>query len=215
MSAVLKSGSSALRAKVRPLMTMPAAIAPIAPDPELVELRATLAAAETALAARDEAIAGHPGQIETAFTEGEAKGRAAVEDAQAERLATLQLAADRALDLYGQEMASLERLAALLARACLDRMLLGSEDRARIVAELLRARLAEFEAGAAIRIQVSAEDFDSPEALAGIAAAPCEVVASPTLKSGDCSIKLRLGGLEVGIGQQWGTLRAALEEMAA
>lgn len=215
MSAVLKSGSSALRAKVRPLMTAPRAIAPIAPDPELEMLRAALAEAETALAARDETIAGLPGQVETAFAEGEAKGRAAVEDAQAERLAALQYAAEQALDLYAKEMASLERLAALLARACLDRMLLGSGDRARIVAELLRARLAEFEAGAAVRIQVSAEDFDSPEALAEIAAAPCEIVASPSLKSGDCTIKLRLGGLEVGIGQQWGTLREALEEMAA
>ena len=111
-------------------------------------------------------------------------------------------------------MAGLERLAALLARTCLDRMLLADDGRADTVAALLRSQLARLEADAAVRIQVSAEDFPSPEALQMLAPAPCEIIASPSLKGGDCAIRLRLGTLEVGIGQQWGVLRDALEEMA-
>ena len=133
----------------------------------------------------------------------------------AARLALLGETADRAITRYREEMASLERLAAMLAQTCLDRMLIGSEDRTRIVADLLGARLTALDADAIVRILVSAEDFPSPDALKGLAPAPCEITASSALGPGDCTIQLRLGALEVGIGQQWGTLRDALGEMAA
>lgn len=215
MSAVLKSGSAALGARVRPLVPEAArVVAPAPVDPELALLRAALAEAEAALAERDRTIAGIPDRIETALAQGEARGRAAVEDDGAQRLALLGDAAERAMAFYREEMASLERLAALLALTCLDRMLLDPDDRAETVAALLRARLAALEADAAVRIEVSADDFPSSEALAALGTAPCEVVATPSLAPGDCTIRLRLGALDVGIGQQWGALRTALEEMA-
>lgn len=217
MNAVLKSGSAALQTKVRPfaasLALRPADPPP--PDPELVRLSAALVEAETTLAERDKVIAGIPGRIEAASAEGERKGRAAADEREAERLAMLGDAAERALARLGEEMASLERLGALLAITCLDRMLLNQAERAGTVTALLRAQLARLEAGAALSVQVSAEDFPSPEALAAITPASCEIIVSAALKSGDCIIQLRLGTLEIGINQQWGSLRATLEEIAA
>jgi type III secretion protein L len=177
--------------------------------------RAALADAEKAIAERDEAIAGFPDRIDAAFAAGEAQGQASVKQRQAERLAVLKEAAERALTRFGEEMTSLERLAALLSQTCLDRMLLNDAERSRIVADLLRAQLAGLEAGATVRIQVSTEDFSSPEALAGLAPASCEIIAAPSLEPGDCTIQLRLGTLEIGVNQQWGSLRAVLEEMVA
>ena len=215
MNAILKSGSASLHAKVRPLAATARTPDPPAPDPEVARLGAALVAADLALARHEETIAAIPARIEAAFAEGEAQGRNAADDGLAARLALLSDAAERALAVYGEEMASLERLAALLAQTCLDRMLIGSEDRARIVADLLRARLAALDADAILRILVSAEDFPSPEALEALAPPPCEIVASSSLAPGDCTVQLRLGALEIGIGQQWGVLRDALGEMAA
>jgi flagellar assembly protein FliH len=217
MSVVLKSGSAALRAKVRPFgprahVQEPE---PARPDPEAERLRAALAEAQAALAERDDVIAGLPARIEAALAEGEDKGRAAAESMEATRLDILDQAAKRGLALYAEEIASLERLAPLLARTCLDKMLLDDAERVKTVSALLHGQLARLEAGAAVRIQVAAEDFPSAEALAGLAPAPCEIIPSPALASGDCTIQLRLGALEIGIGQQWGALRATLEEMEA
>jgi flagellar biosynthesis/type III secretory pathway protein FliH len=217
MSAVLKSGSAALRAKVRPFgaRTQLQEPEPPRPDPEAVRLRAALAEAKAALAEKDDLIAGIPARIEAALAEGEDKGRAAAESMEAERLDILDRAATRALALYAEEIASLERLAPLLARTCLDKMLLDDAERVKTVSALLHGQLARLDAGAAVRIQVAAEDFPSTEALAGLAPAPCEILPSPALNSGDCTIQLSLGALEIGIDQQWGALRDMLEEMEA
>jgi flagellar assembly protein FliH len=214
MSAILKSGSASLQ-KVRPLEGAARMAEPPPPDPELERLRAALSTAEMAIAMHEATIAGLPARIEAAFAEGVEKGLSDAEDGLATRLALLQETAERALARYGEEMAALERLAALLAQTCLDRMLIGSDDRAGIVSDMLRARLAEIGSDAAVRIQVSAEDFPSPDALAGLVQPPCDIIASPAIEPGGCIIQLRLGALDVGIGQQWGTLRDALGEMAA
>lgn len=215
MSALLKSGSAGLRTRVKPFRQPARAVAPPAPDPELERLRAALAEAEARLAARDETIAGFAALRAEAFAEGEAKGRTEVEDGQAARLQVLREAACEALAAYREDMVSLDRLAALLAKTCLDRLLLGDTGRAETVAALLRARLAALDAEAAIRIQVSAEDFPTPEALAAIGGAPCEILASPSLSAGACTIQLRLGTLDIGVDQQWGVLGAALEGLAS
>lgn len=216
MSALLKSGSPAARAQVRPLVASAPAREPEPPrpDPELERLRDALAEAERKLAEQERLIGDFPAAIEGALAEGEEKGRAQIETREAERLELLGKTAERALGSYAEEMAALERLAALLATTCLDRMLLADEARAETVAALLRGQLAGLEARTIVQIRVSAEDFPSPEALQGLVSAPCEILASPSLKGGDCAIQLRLGTLEVGIGQQWGALRDALEGMA-
>lgn len=216
MSPLLKSGSAAAAARVRPLgiQAHPRAPAPPRPDPELERLRVALAETQASLAERDAIIAGIPARVDDAFAEGEKAGRASAEDKEAERSAVIEKAAGQALVRLTETLAGLERIAPLLARTCLDRMLLAEESRAATVEALLKAQLARLEVGAALSIQVSAEDFPDPVRLTALAPPPCRILCSPTIKPGDCTIQLRLGAVEVGIGQQWGVLREALEEMA-
>ena len=215
MSALLKSGSDALRARVRPIGGTAPAPEPVPIDPELAQLRAALAEAHAALKAQCEMLDAVPARLEAARADGEEAGRALAQDREAERIDILRKAANEAMTLYARQMQSLDRLAALLARTCLEKMLLDDVQRADIIAGLLRGQMAKLEAGAAVRIEVSDRDFPDAGALAALAPAPCEIIASPALASGDCTIKLRLGTIEIGLGQQWGTLRSALEEMGA
>jgi flagellar biosynthesis/type III secretory pathway protein FliH len=214
MSALLKSGTASLGERVRPFAPDAPLAEPPPPDPEILALREALDKAEEALAEQSRAIEGFPALLETAASEGEERGRASAEDDQAARLALLAQMAERALDRHEEAMGALDRLAALLAETCLEKMLIADEARVETVSALLRGQLAGIEASALVRILVSAEDFADQEALAALAPAPCEMLASPSLGGGDCSIELRLGTLEVGVGQQWGALRAALREMA-
>jgi flagellar biosynthesis/type III secretory pathway protein FliH len=220
MSAILKSGSASLRDRVRPLaMTMP--LCAPATDPERERLAAEVEALTAELASRDEAIACHPDEVERAFQAGNAEGREAgrieTEDRIAERLATIEGAADRAVARFADQLAAMEGLALLVAQTCLDRMLLASEERSRIVADLIHGQVAALGEGAAVRIQVSAQDFDTPDALAQLAASAAgrglEILASEALDSGDCRIVLQLGTLDIGLGQQLGAFRAELESM--
>jgi flagellar biosynthesis/type III secretory pathway protein FliH len=215
MTALLKSGSEGMAERVRPF----SAPLRLAADPEMDRLRAELAALSAELAARDERIAGQAADVEAAFAKGEAEGRLAAEDERAALIAAIKAAAEAALARLGEEIGELERLAPLLAETCLERMLLASEARIEIVTALVRGQIAQLQTDAILAIQVSAEDFGTADALAGLRAAiadpACEIAAAPALASGDCTIALRLGTLEVGLGQQWGALRTALGEMAA
>lgn len=220
MTEILKFGSASLRDRVRPLaVTLPHA-AP-ATDPERERLAGEVETLTADLAGRDEMIASLRGDVERAFEAGEAQGREAgrreVEDRNAELLATIEGAAGQAIARFADQLGAMEKLALLVAQTCLDRMLLASEDRLRILGDLIRGRVAALNEGAAVRIQVSARDFGSPEALAQVAAAAasgaCEITTSEALDSGDCVIGLRLGTLDVGLHQQWGALRAELDAM--
>jgi flagellar biosynthesis/type III secretory pathway protein FliH len=219
MTALLKSGAETMLLRVR---AFGAPSRPVA-DPERERLIEELAALSAALAARDERIAALSKEAEAAFAQGEAEGREAgrreAEDEQDALVAAIKKAADEALARLDGEMRALERLAPLLAETCLERMLLASEARVALVTDLVRGQVGQLQAGAILAIQVSAEDFGTPESLARLNAAladpVCEIAASPTLESGDCTIALRLGTLEIGLGQQWGALRVALGEMAA
>ena len=220
MTGILKFGSPAFGDRVRPLVALIPRDA-LAADPERERLAGEIEVLTAELAVRDDAIAGLKEDVERAFEAGEAEGRKSgrleVEDRQAELAATLQTSADRALAHFSDQLGAMERLALLVAQTCLDRMLLGSDDRSRIVCDLIRGQIEALGEDAAVRIQVSATDFGSAEALAeisaGVGSGACEIVASEALESGDCTIALRLGALEIGLDRQWSCLRAELDAM--
>lgn len=215
MSGLLKSGSATLRDRVRPL----AAPLPVRVDPERERLAQRLDALDAALAERDEAIARLQIEVEEARRDGEAEGRETgrreAEDKSAQALATIEDAAEQALARFAEELGAMEGLAALLAQTCLDRLLLASEARSSLVCDLIRGQAKALQSEALVRVTVSASDFPSPEALEAVSAAlggrGCEVAAAEALDSGDCRIALQLGTLEIGLGQQWGSLRATLD----
>lgn len=215
MSGLIKSGSAMLRDRVRPL----AAPLPVKLDPERERLAERVEALDAELAVRDETIVRLQAEVEQAHCDGEAEGREAgrqeVEDASAQVLATIEDAAEQALARFAEELGAMEGLAALLAQTCLDRLLLASEARSSLVCDLIRGQARALASEALVRVTVSASDFPSPEALAAVSAAlggrGGEIVADEALDSGDCRIALRLGTLEIGLGQQWGSLRVALD----
>jgi flagellar biosynthesis/type III secretory pathway protein FliH len=220
MTGVLKFGSVSLQDRVRPLaMTLPHG-AP-ATDAERERLAGEVETLTAELAGRDDAIASLKDEIVRALEAGKAEGREAgrdeAEDRNAELLATIESAAEQALARFADQLAAMERLALLVAQTCLDRMLLASEERSRIIRDLVRGQVAALNDGADIRIQVSARDFGSPDALAQVAASAqsrgCEITASEALDSGDCTIALQLGTLDIGLNQQWGALRLELDAM--
>jgi flagellar biosynthesis/type III secretory pathway protein FliH len=214
MTGIIKSGSTGFDARVRPL-----AFAAIdsAPDPELVQLRDRVLDLEAALAERDAAAERLKEAAETAHAEGEAAGREAgraeADDRRADALARLEEAAGRSVAALEDRLQAADQLAVLLAATCLDTMFGAPGPRAALVGDLIRHQLDALRRESVVEICVSAEDFQSADEAA--AAAPgCTIVLSDEIASGDCTIRLDLGTLDIGLGQQWGRLRAALEGMA-
>lgn len=218
MSGLIKSGAAGFGARVRPLAFegAGAALAPAA-DPVLVALRERVLDLEAQLAESEAAAVELRKAAEEALAEGEAAGREAgraeADERRAEALALLDEAAQGAVAALDARLEAADRLAALLAATCLETLFGAPGPRGELVQGLIRQQLDRLRQEAIIEIRVSAEDFASPEEAAAAAPA-CAVSVSDALASGDCTIRLKLGELDIGLGQQWGTLRAALEEMA-
>jgi len=112
----------------------------------------------------------------------------------------------------------MERLAALVARECLDQIFGNADDRVDQLCRIIRHQIVGIEAQALIRVDVSRSDFGEDAELDRLVAAidgrNVEVRATDELDAGACQIKLVLGTLSVGIDQQWGRLRSMLTELA-
>ena len=217
MTGLIKSGADGFEARVRTIAFDGAATAFVPPpDPELVALRQRALDLEAMLAERDAAAETLSRAAESAYDEGEAAGRevgrAEADDRSGEALACLKESADRAVAEIEQRLRETDGLAALLAKTCLDKMLGAPDSRWDLVRGLISHQIEALRQETVVEIKVSAEDFASAEAAAAAAPA-CIVTVSDTLASGDCTIRLQLGALDVGLGQQWGTLRAALDGM--
>ncbi len=223
---LIKADNLAAAVSVRSLETARKVVASRRPepfvDPEILALRREVEVLRRDLEQREAAIARHKSELEQASREGEARGREAgrreVEDNQASRLAALRQGVEQALLRYGEELASLERLAPLVAAAGLDRIIGSAPAQAKLLAKAVRRQIESLDGQALMRIEVSAADFADPAALADLPVAvgrpEVEVRAVEDLEAGGCRIKLALGALEVGIGQQWSRLRGALENMS-
>lgn len=217
MTGVIKSGADGFAARVRTIAFDRIATDFAAPpDPELAELRQRVLDLEAVLAERDATAETLTRAADSAYAEGEAAGREAglgeAADRSGEALALLKDSADRAVALVEDALHESDRLAALLAKTCLDKMLGAPDGRSDLVRGLIRHQIEALRQETTVEIQVSAEDFPSAEAAAAAAPA-CTVTVSDALASGDCTIRLQLGALDIGLGQQWGTLRAALDGM--
>ncbi|MEI9930264.1 MAG: hypothetical protein WDM89_06865 [Rhizomicrobium sp.] len=151
-------------------------------------------------------------------TEGRAIGLSEALSLEAERLSVLEGAVRGAHAALREALASLTRLAPLLAREALDILFAEPEYRASVVAKLIGFQTAKIENAAILQIEVSKEDFPDQAALQALAE-DCSfesiiVKASEKLSSGGCTMALRLGQLHVGIDQQWGVLGGVLHELA-
>lgn len=184
------------------------------------ELAAELGARDTAAA---EAATAHEEALAEAVAEAEARGHEAGlakgAEAKAEALGVLEAAAERALDQLRGDLRATETLAVALAKAALAKVFGDDADMSRRVTRLVRRQMEALDRSAVLRIEVAAVTFADPADLdalrsdAGLEG--IELSALDDLSAGDCRIRLRLGELEVGLGQQWGRLTALLDEALA
>lgn len=217
MNRIIKSGD--LGDLVRPLAHVPP---PSRRDEELHALRQRIASLESDIRQRDAAIEGLKADVKRAFEEGNAQGYrnglSDAEDRQSERLSLLERGVTKACAELAENMASLERLSALLAHECLDIILGEAADRAEIVRRIIASQIARLDRAMLLAVEVSRQDFPDDDALGSVAAhtgLPLAILSADSeAPSGACSMQLRLGRIDVGIDQQWGVLRDLLDEIS-
>lgn len=191
-------------------------------DVEVVALRREVEALSRALHDREVELEHLRGDVDRAYDAGESAGRRAglseAVDRKAESLARLEQGVVRACQAFERDLAQVETLAALLAREAIS-MIFGQTDRAGLVADIVRKQIADLEGHSILGITVSAADFADPADLAPVQDAignrQLDLNVADDLPAGDCRIKLRLGGLEVGVGQQWSRISTVLTQLAA
>lgn len=160
--------------------------------------------------------------LPVAVAAAEAKGHQAGLEAGRERgekaLNQLGLGMEVALRNLSAQMTGMECLAVGIAKWGLEKILGPSADRSRLIVDLISRQVEELEDGAILQIDVSAADFPNELAVLALrdshAALGSRIKVRDRLAAGDCSIKLELGGIEIGLSQQWDRLSTALDELA-
>lgn len=216
MSTLIKSSQGAV---VRPLgMALRPPVSPL--EEECERLRQRVTALDGELGRRDATIAELRAEIPRAEEKAKAEGRELgfkdAQDRQEARLALLDAGIRQAQTRLSENMSSLERLAALLARECLDTVLGDPKHRASSVRKIIANQVAKIEKSSVLTIELSKADFPDDEALAALAEAlrPAALSASEAMAPGACRMTLRLGTIEVGLDRQWTSLRAVLDSIA-
>jgi len=223
MKRVIKSQDAAPALFVRPIATNVAAIAaaPVV-DSALDQAQARIAELEAALADQIRCNDLMPAELEKAFArgraEGAAAGRAEALNRESERLALLEVAIAAARSDLAGALEGAERLALLLARDSLD-ILLGDPDyRSEILIGLIRQQVAQAGQAAIVEVRVCPEDFPDMTALEKLNILNGNNAAlrsDASMTSGQCRMILVLGQADIGLDQQWATMRSLLGDMAA
>lgn len=214
MSGVLKSGGSNVQAFAAGARAKRTATVEPVPSP-LDHARREIEALRGALAAQREAAA----NAEAAAREaGWEDGRKATEDGRKTRETKLADALDAARRVWDDRLASLDALAAMLARGVLARIFTDSDDLAEQMGRAISRRVDTLKQEAVVAIRVSPRDFPDAAALHGLAerggVTPALCIADPALGAGECRFDLRLGHIDVGPGAQWRMIDAFLESLA-
>jgi flagellar biosynthesis/type III secretory pathway protein FliH len=223
MSALIKSGAE--RAFMRPLaaaLTAPDHAPLSAQDEEREGLMRQIETLEEALRQREGAMAALRDDAVRQFSAGEENGRAAglaeAQDRQAERLQLLESAITETRAELTETLASCQRLAGLLAQDCLDKILGAAADREILVERIIAEQVGKIDKAMILAVEVSQADFPASEiaALGARLGLPEQsIVMRNDLSPGACEMVLRLGRMNIGLNQQWGALRAVLDDMAA
>jgi flagellar assembly protein FliH len=163
---------------------------------------------------------------EDALIDAEAKGRSAGwvdgADAKAETLQRLEATSLQAIELFRNDLRGMEALAVALSKAALAKVFGDTGDTgdmAARVTSLVHQQISGLDRAAVLQIEVSAVDFSDEAALDELRLSPglsgIEVIALEGRSAGDCRIRLKLGELDVGLGQQWSRLSKLFDETLA
>ncbi|HEX2594075.1 MAG TPA: hypothetical protein VHL34_21415 [Rhizomicrobium sp.] len=224
MSAIIKSDAVAAQPLIRPIAKFaPARTSTVSPvETELAALRRQVAQLESQLADRGARIstlqADLPRAREQGFAEGKERGLAAAVDREAERLAALKQGIAAALAALEQRLDRVSALAPVLVKECLDQLFAETDNRTQIVSDLIAKQMVRIAEASLVAVEVSSSDYSDGalDALAEALGMPRTILCtSDDLQSGQCFLRLKLGHLDVSLDQQWGVLRAILDEGAA
>jgi type III secretion protein L len=181
--------------------------------PREMLLEARIAELEGELRAQSEAL---PKALSKAREEGARQALEKRSEAEALALKALKEALSAAQQIWSARLESWESLSIRIARAVLGQVFADGDQRAQQILSAIGARMQRLEAGSALRISVSPNDFGDPEQLARAAeeiTGHVELVSDPKLKSGDCIIDLKLGHVDVGLDAQWTRISELLERV--
>lgn len=222
MMALIKRGESSGRPAIRPLGASLAPAPLSAIDREIMDLHAEIDRVQDKLAERDNAIAQLRLDAEEAVKQAYEMGRTAglkeAEDRETDRLFAIQDGIQVAQRDLRASLASLERLAPLLARDCLEVILGNPKFQKEALDAALSHQLENVARGSVLNVTVSALDVSDTNAAAALAMSSGLAAGAITVRdkmaAGSCVITLRLGTLEVGVNQQWPAVRSLLEQLA-
>jgi|GEM_PF-4304317 len=155
---------------------------------------------------------------EIAYNRGVTAGETNAVQDDKKRFSLLSGMADAALENYSESMSSIEGLAILLARSAL-RKILGEQSRlGSLLEQTIRHQVRELGDSSELTVQVSKTDFPDENAMQSLMSAlensQAKFEYSVALRSGECHIKTRLGGVDIGIPGQLEKLDTLLSEMA-
>ena len=220
MSAVIKNSTARTISPLRSTTTEASAAFAPAIDPELASLRVTVAEVREALRrAQDETAMIKSDRAAAVAAAREEGRRAGFDEAARDETAALELlrmASERAVAVIAEQLAGTERLAALVARECLDRIFGADEHRTHLLHEIITHQVRQIEAGTIVSVEVAEADFPDLASLEPImpTSEPRILVRhGRDLARGAIILNLTLGTVSVGLDQQWGRLRSALTDL--
>ena len=181
-------------------------------DSRIADLTAQLAEADAALVEQHkQAVA----EIAAAREEGAAEVRLD-ED---RRVAQIEQGVTVAIAAWRERLDSLERLAAVLAETALAKVFDDHADFAEQVGRTLAKQVRAMNAGAVVRVRVSARDFPDDAALGALAARvglPVSAIgAESDAAAGACEIDLAVGHLDLTVTSQWHAIAQRLAAIAS
>ena len=187
----------------------------IAADPVPAKIKAL----QDELAARDRAIADHELALTAAYTDGEAAGRIAAEDEfnedRSDALEALKDSLSTSQVDFGKALKGFETLALLVAVEAVEKLLGDGAHYREALAKLIAHQVGKIDSASIVSIDVSRDDFPDTREVAAIektiGGERDKLSVVDSLEAGACRIKLNVGAIEIGFGQQWGALKDLLE----
>ena len=192
-------------------------------EPEQHPLEREIERLREKLAGCDARIAVHDDELAQARVAAELAGREAAQaEFEADRAAAverLEQGIAKARNDLKEGFEQAQALALLVARGTLDKLFGDQGERTEIIAALLSEQLERVGRELVVAVDVSRLDFpDTGEIIklserlglgAGILGAKVD------LDGGACRMRMRLGTIDLGIDQQWGAVRALIDEFCA
>ncbi len=224
---IIKSASDARSSLVRAIPALASGEAAV--DPRQAALERHLADQDTRIAALTEDLAARDARIarltegvieahRDGVAEGREVGRREADHRQQDRLAKLAGGIEAAVAEFAARLSSMERLAVTLAGEGLRKIIGDPRAYGDLLAATIRHHAEAVGVRAVVRVTVSQGDFPSDAELAqlrlNVANNALELLASPDLPAGACEMRLRLGGLDIGVDQQWDRLRLVFDELS-